>query len=213
MLDRQGDLSNSELQCYKPANVAVTGGELVITAQVQSVTCNSNNYSYTSGMVQWRSLSFTYGTIEVRAKMTGGTGPWPSIWLLGANCQVTNLTTADNTGTCNWDAAGSDEIDFIEILASSTTQVNEQIHTGGNNPGCTGSTGDVRQYHTYKLVWAAGDLQWFIDGSLQCHKTSFVPSTPMFLIVNVAMGGAGGSVSNGTLPVTMNVDYVTVTQP
>jgi hypothetical protein len=35
----------------------------------------------------------------------------------------------------------------------------------------------------------------------------------MFLIINTAMGGSGGSISNSTLPQTMQVNYVKVTQP
>jgi hypothetical protein len=35
----------------------------------------------------------------------------------------------------------------------------------------------------------------------------------MFLMINTAMGGAGGTVNNATLPQTLQVDYVKVTQP
>jgi beta-glucanase (GH16 family) len=57
-------------------------------------------------------------------------------------------------------------------------------------------------------------MVWKIDGTTTCTiKQSYVPDTPMFLIINTAMGGSGGSVSNSTLPQTMQIDYVQVTQP
>jgi hypothetical protein len=33
------------------------------------------------------------------------------------------------------------------------------------------------------------------------------------LMINTAVGGAGGSVNNSTLPQTLQVDYVKLTQP
>jgi beta-glucanase (GH16 family) len=205
--DGPGDASNRELECYQPGNVAVSGDALQITTQVQPIACGGTTYSYTSGAVQWTSLSFTYGTVEFRAKMAGGQGPWPAIWLLGTNCQTPS-------SPCNWPQAGSDEIDITEILGSNHTVVNQQIHSGGNNAGCHPATTDVSQnWHTYQLVWAPGSLVWRIDGVNTCRLVSGVPSTPMFLIIDTAVGGAGGgAVNDATLPQTMMVDYVKVTK-
>lgn len=214
ILSRQGDLSNSEVQCYTSAQQTVTGGELLITAQVVgSHVCSGNSYTRDSAMIQWKTFNFTYGTLTARAKMTGGAGPWPTIWLLGHNCQDTNVVSADNSGACVWPNAGSDEIDFVEQLSSDTAHINQQIHSGANNGGCTAAVTDTTVYHVYQMIWAAGDLVWKVDGVQTCHVTVGVPSTAMFLIVNVALGGAGGAVTNGTLPQTMTVDYVTLSQP
>jgi beta-glucanase (GH16 family) len=199
--DNAGDASNNELQYYLPANVTVGGAGLQILTQVES----AGGYAYTSGMVYWRSLNFTYGTVEVRAKMAGGQGPWPALWLLGYLCQ--------SDSGCNWPQPGSDEIDMTEILGSNHTRVNQQIHSGGNNRGCSAFVTDVSQnWHTYQLVWKPGSLVWKIDGVTTCSLTSGIPSTPMFLIINTAVGGAGGSVNPATLPQTMQVDYVRVTK-
>lgn len=56
---------------------------------------------------------------------------------------------------------------------------------------------------------------WEIDGATTCTiQQSYVPSTPMFVIINTAIGGVGGgTVDNSTLPQAMSVDYVKVTQP
>ena len=213
-MNRQGDLSNSEIECYQPANVTTTGGALRIVSQVQSIVCNGNTYKYTSGMVQWTNFNFTYGTVEIRAKLAGGKGTWPALWFLGANCQASNIPGADNTGLCNWPQPGSDEIDMTEIMRGNLTTVNQQVHSGGNNPGCAPTTSDVSQnWHIYGLDWTASSLVWKIDGVTTCTLTANIPSTPMFLIINTAIGGAGGgTVVNSTLPQTMLVDYVKVTK-
>jgi len=36
---------------------------------------------------------------------------------------------------------------------------------------------------------------------------------PMFLMINTAMGGSGGPIYDATLPQTLLVDYVRITQP
>ena len=164
-------------------------------------------------MVQWTSYNFLYGTLEIRAKMAGGQGTWPTLWLLGTNCQQTNVVSPDNIPPCNWPQSGSDEIDMTEILSGNLTTVNQQIHSGSSNPGCGAGTTDVSQnWHTYGLVWRPGSIAWTIDGATTCTITTAVPSTPMFLMINTALGGAGGTVVDSTLPQTLSVDYVRVYQ-
>ena len=209
IMDREGDLSNAELQCYTPANQSVANDSLTLTIKPQNITCNGHPYSYTSSMVQWRSFNFTYGTVEVRAKFPGGTGPWPAIWLLGANCQASNIVSADNTPPCNWPKAGSDEIDIAEVPDNGRSQVNQQIHSASGDPGCKPTVSDTSlNYHVYRLEWAPGSVTWKIDGVQTCRVTSGVPSTPMFLLLNIASHGTVAG-----LPQSMIVDYVTVTQP
>jgi hypothetical protein len=218
-MNRAGDYSNSEQECFSPFEVSVGNNNLVITSIAQTTTCGDANHSPSqfptlSGMVQWAAFNFTYGTVEFRAKMAGGQGTWPVIWLLGSNCQATNVKSADNSGACNWPQPGSDEIDITEILNSNHTSVNQQIHSAGNNSGCTASTTDVSQnFHVYQLVWAAGSLEWKIDGTSTCKITNGIPSNPMFLIISTAMGGAGGAINSSTLPQTSLVDYVKISQP
>jgi beta-glucanase (GH16 family) len=209
-LTRGPDESNGETQCYLPSNVGASDGYLRITSHEDKIGCrNLGGYQISSGMVQWRSLNFTYGNLQVRAREPGGKGPFPAIWLLGTNCQETNPVTADNVQQCNWPQAGSDEIDVAEFLDSNYGQVNQQIHTSGSNEGCRPTISDAsREWHTYGLEWRKGLLKWTVDGEVTCVVTKGVPSTPMFLILDVAAGGAAGSVEPQSLPVTLSVDYV-----
>lgn len=213
-MNKFGDTGNGELQCYLPSQDTESGGMLVVATILKSVTCAGKSSSYDSGMVTWATFSYTYGTLEFRAKMAGGQGTWPAIWLLGRNCQPMNAAWSATVGNCNWPLPGSDEIDVTEILNSSHGSINQQLHSNGHNDGCTASASDTSQnFHVYQLVWAPGSLKWNVDGKTTCTlAASYAPNTPMFLIINTAMGGAGGSVSNSTLPQQTQVDYVKVTQ-
>lgn len=219
-LDRHGDYGNGEIQCYLPRNVSVGEGQLRITSRAEDRTCGDAQHApagwrHTSGMVQFRSLSFTYGTVEFRARLAGGAGTWPAVWLLGADCQASNLEGADNTGRCSWPAPGSDEIDITEIKFGNQTTVWQNVISGSSGfQTCTPTVSDVSAgFHVYQLVWAPGSLRWTVDGQTTCSFTRQVPSTPMFLILNTAIGGAGGPVNDSDLPQSTLVDYVRITQP
>ena len=57
---------------------------------------------------------FLYGTIEVRAKVPGGVGTWPVIWMLGFEWQASQPYTANIPGH-QWPNAGWCEIDIAEF--------------------------------------------------------------------------------------------------
>ena len=213
VVERVGDLSNDDEQCYLPANVAVADGALHITTRDDTDGCASIGVDarYSSGMVQWRTASFTYGRLEVRARVGGGTGPWPAIWLLGTDCQPNNPFDANDID-CNWPEPGADEIDIVEYLGGDFSTLNQQIHSTDGHPQCLVPVDDpIRDWHVYGLQWDEDRLVFDIDGVISCELTQAVPSTPMFLIVNTAVGGfGGGDIDPGTMPVEMLVDWVHV---
>ena len=209
-LNRSGNAANGEAQYYLPANAAVGNGSLGLTSLVDA---SIPGFWYTSSMVQWPTFNFLYGTLEIRAKLTGGSGPWPSFRLLGTNCQDTNVSQPGATGPCNPTQPASEEIEVASILNSNLLAVNQQLHSGVNNGGCLAPATDVSaNWHTYGLVWAPGSLQWKIDGAITCTVTTGVPASPMFLLMDVALGGNGGAINDATLPQSMAVDYVRLYQ-
>lgn len=221
VLDVHGDRSGNDQACFLSGNSSESGGSLRELADAQSAVCpiDSNNggtgtlsANYASGSVQ-SNYSFTYGTIQFRAKFAGGQGPWPAVWMLGTNCQSPNYLTV-SPSACNWPDTGGQEVDLAEILNGDHANVNEQLHYGSDNSGCYPSTTDVSTtWHTYAVVWKPKRMVFKINGKVTCTLTSSVPYTPMFLIIDTAMGGnGGGSINDSTLPQTTQVDYVRVFQ-
>jgi beta-glucanase (GH16 family) len=219
-MNRHGDYSNNELQCYLPGNVTVSGGNLNLLTEAQTQSCGDSvhapsGWNYTSGMVQWGTFNFTYGTVEFRAKSAGGQGSWPAVWMLGANCQASNILSADNVGACNWPQPGSDEIDILEMSDNNYISVGHDMFVSGGGQACLqNASSDVSQnWHVYTMTWKPGSVTYAVDGqAANCSHTSGVPSRPMFLIINNAISSAW-TLKSSTFPQTMQIDYVKVTQP
>ncbi|MCW2722443.1 MAG: hypothetical protein JWR81_6265 [Pseudonocardia sp.] len=212
IVDRGGDASNNEAQCYIPGNVSEADGYLQITSKVDS---SCKGYKYTSGMVQWKDFNLTYGTIEIRARQAGGKGSWPAQWLLGADCQAATMTSDENFGGCDWPNPGSDEVDIAEFKSSGPTVNWQNVISGDSGfKTCKPNVSDASEnWHVYTLTWHAKTLVWKVDGKTTCTQTEAVPTQPMFLIINNAMGGDGGGAIDGSdFPQTMQVDYVRVSR-
>ena len=74
-----GGWGNNESQTYTNSsdNVIVEDGFLKITA------ISTGGGNYTSSRIKSENLfEFTYGRVEVRAKLPEGGGTWPAIWML-----------------------------------------------------------------------------------------------------------------------------------
>ena len=208
--------ANEELQYYAKArleNTRVAHGKLLITARNEKLTSAADfgGQAYSSGRLYTRGkFEFTYGFVEVRAKLPCGLGTWPAIWMLGT--------------TAGWPEQG--EIDIMEHTGMKKGEVLASLHTGAFNwPNNTQITAPTRvesvcdAFHNYQLTWDADHIAIGVDNKnfLQFanpkdgnhHKWPF--SDPQYLILNVAIGGMmGGPVDNKILPVTMEVDYVRV---
>ncbi|NTW03213.1 MAG: glycoside hydrolase family 16 protein [Oscillochloris sp.] len=222
----EGDTSNNEQECYQPENVTLTGGSLILTSEYPStaIPCpntsgGTTNYNYSSGLAQWKSFTLLYGVIEFRAKTPAASGQWPAIWLLGSNCQSSG-SAVYNTPNCAWpaDDQSSAEIDILEQFGSPLHN-NMMIHNGPSADSDFYANGCAIQslgfdnsadFHTYKLIWEPGKVTWQIDGITACTSTSYVPSHPMFLRINLAVGGGGGVINTSAFPQTLQVDYIRV---
>jgi hypothetical protein len=147
--------------------------------------------------------TFTFGDFQFNAQLSGA-GTWPGfLWLLGANCQASNIHSADNIGSCNWpfDTSDSAEIDIAEGKPANlgNNAVGQNICSGA--PACGTFTGQatVNSYasgnHTYELIWTSSSVTWKVDGATtNTYSGSNIPQNAMFMIANVALATAvGGS--------------------
>ena len=216
-LNKQG-WANEELQYYskaRPENSRVEHGKLMITArhEKRSDAPDWGGQAYSSARLYTHGkFEFTYGFVEVRAKLPCGLGTWPAIWMLG-------------TGG-DWPEEG--EIDVMEHVGRSKGEVLGSLHTGAYNwPNKTQITAkrivpDVCDtFHNYQLTWDAGHMMIGIDNQNYMRFAKPKNAThaqwpfddPQYLILNLAIGGMlGGPVDDKIFPATMEVDYVRVYQ-
>jgi beta-glucanase (GH16 family) len=203
---------NQELEYYIPEGVAQDGdSHLVLTAARDNGTYPAWNgpSQFTSGKVWTKGkLAFRYGRLEVSASLPAGQpGAWPAIWLLGQNY--------DDVG---WPACG--EIDVMESFGKtpSVTSVSAAIHSETDNISQAHSVltaSDLTCQHVYTLDWRESSLIFGVDGTsyleVRKHQMKGWPfSQPLFLIMNLAIGGTmGGAVpATAPFPYEMSIDYV-----
>lgn len=202
-----GGWGNNELQYYtdNASNVSVSGGTLKITAKAE----NFSGSNYTSARIKTQDkFDFTYGKVEIRAKLPSGGGTWPALWMLGSDFP-----------TVGWPNCG--EIDIMEHVGNNQDNVLATLHYPGNSGGngITGSTtvtGASTDFHVYKLLWTPQSLKFYVDDVL-FHSMANSNSVPFnhdfFFIFNVAMGGnLGGAIDPSFTQSSMEVDYVRVYQ-
>lgn len=208
---------NNEWQNYTDGeNAEVKDGKLIITAR--KVNDNHTVGSYTSTrMITKGKQEFTYGRMEIRAKLPSGTGVWPAIWMLGANIS-----------SVGWPACG--EIDIMEYVGYQPDVVHSTVHTaagyGSNGSGSSMNLPTAEEeFHVYGLIWTEKKLVFYVDSEDNVVHT-YAPSNktsenwpfdkPHFFIMNIAVGGNWGGaqgVDDSIFPQTMEVDYVRVYQP
>ena len=198
-----GGWGNNELQTYTNnlENANIEDGVLKITAKL------NGSGGYTSARIKSEnSFEFTYGIVEVRAKLPAVQGTWPAIWMLGANF--------DSVG---WPNCG--EIDIMEQTGWEKNKVLGTCHWSSNNNyagyGEDSSISNAsNSFHVYKLEWTQGSIRIFVD-NVQYYVMTLNNSMPFnkdfFFILNVAMGGnLGGTVDQGFTEDNMEIDYIRV---
>jgi beta-glucanase (GH16 family) len=196
---------NAELEYYtdRSKNAIVEGGVLKINALKESY----NGSAYTSArLVSKDKFAFTYGKVEIRAKLPSGAGTWPATWMLGSNA-----------ATVGWPGCG--EIDIMEHLGRTENTIYGTLHYPGHSGGSadghtTVITDATKAFHIYTLEWSAAAVKIYADGVLY-HTTINSSSLPFnhdfFFILNMAIGGNfGGAVDPAFTSGTMEVDYIRV---
>lgn len=223
---------NEELQCYTPNNVSVRDGKLVLEARRETVPCPQRTQDYTSGMVRGN-LPVGQGAVEIRAKMPSGAGFLPALWML----PIERVYGPDGK-------SGEIDILEVNTTKPDVAHGTVHWHYPDCGWGCSRYGGELAvpgladDYHTYRVEWTPGRIAWFVDGvgyyelgdqarrkwaSAADHPVEGSPpypqpfddKNPMYLIMNVAVGGKWpGSPTGATqFPTSMSVDWVKVYTP
>ncbi len=166
--------------------------------------------AYTSARIKSEDLfEFTYGRVEIRAKLPSAGGTWPALWLLGGNF-----------AEIGWPDCG--ELDIMEHVGNNSNVVSSAIHYPENFAG--NAITDARplstattEFHNYTMEWTPDSIKFVVDDELVHLSFENNMSTPFnsdfFFIMNIAMGGTlGGAIDPAFTEDTMEVDYIRVYQ-
>jgi len=245
-----GGGGNNERQCYTadPANVSVKDGVLRLTARRQATTGLADPWSgskatktldYSSGKVVTQGkFSLLYGRVEVRAKVPGGQGVWPAIWMM-----------PETSAYGGWPRSG--EIDILETVnlgapceacaGGRENRILGTIHFGDGarghrqHGGQTALPPSADGFHVYAVEWSPGQIVWSVDGRPYGRATAadWKPANgapgpaasgdapfdqPFHLILNLAFGGDWPEGANAkgvdpaALPAVFEIDWVRVSQ-
>jgi beta-glucanase (GH16 family) len=206
---------DGSINYYLPSEVS-EGNDLVdLAAQNKTVTdSDGKTYNYVDGMIATNrtgsqvadKFSYTYGYMEIRAKLPVGWGYWPGFWLAASNH--------------SWPP----EIDAMEANGGDPHTVTLTIHwangtSGGGQDSSNYSDPSVdftNSYHTFGVDWEPNAVTWYIDGVVRKTFTNSaaIPATPMDVLANLAVNGNSGwaPTSSTAFPGHMLIDYIRVWQ-
>lgn len=221
----EGFIRNNEAQYYtrgRKENARVENGVLVIEGIKERFknpkhnpqSSRSREYAeYTSASLHTLGKAgWTYGRVEVKAKLPLGKGTWPAIWMMGTN-----------RPQVGWARCG--EIDIMEYVGHTPGVIHANVHyhtdkkrSGG---GKINTPAKLEEFNVYAVEWFADRMDFYfndqkyysfpIDQANVDGQNAF--RKPQYLILNLALGGAWGKEIDDTkLPHRYEIDYVRVYQ-
>lgn len=238
----RGFVRNEELQWYQPQNATVRDGCLVIEGRHEQVTnthydaasndwrFNRRQAEFTSSSITTRhSFHFKYGRMEVRAKIPTASGSWPAIWVLGnkyrwpMNGEIDLMEYYIKRGAPSIlaNACWGDSIRWKAVWDEGVTPfthfTQRDVHWAEN-------------FHVWRMDWDKHFIRIFLDGELMneidLSKTinrafeganfnpfsNDDPDFGVYILLNLALGGNGGTPDLSAFPLHYLVDYVRVYQ-
>lgn len=217
--------SNLEGAGYSTSNVSVANGELRLTTS--NIPAGGRPTS-TGSVNTYGKFAFKQGYIETRVRVPRCDGCWPVLFLLPSANQwppeidVFEFVQAPGFaqyptrpfGSPHWATDNvRDYPDTPEWTDYSIDGTQEYLNRYfGDVP--TDDLGYTEQWHTYGMLWTAGQLQFYFDGEPGPIVSEIdgkrLPKTPVYPILSLQTGNE--SLFPFTVPPgkTMQVDYLRV---
>lgn len=152
----------------REANSFVKDGFLHLVAKKEPFTVQGESKEYTSARLNSK-FAFTYGHVEIRAKLPKGQGTWPAIWMLNTNIDEDGAYwETQGFGTTKWPYCG--EIDILEHWGKNQDHVSSAVHNGSSYGYNVENLGEQKikeasdQFHIYTLDWSAEKIRFAVDG-------------------------------------------------
>ncbi|MDR1172192.1 MAG: DUF2264 domain-containing protein [Bacteroidales bacterium] len=232
----RGFVRNQELQWYQPDNAICKDGVLILSGRKERIP----NPDYVSGSSDWRKnrqyaeytassiktarkKDFQYGRFEIRAKIPTAAGSWPAIWTLGKSMP--------------WPSCG--EIDIMEYYRINDTPHILANAAWGTDAPHKAKWDDAKipfsmftakdpdwasKFHIWRMDWDENAIRLYLDdellnetllsetqnGSIGNYTNPF--RQPHYILLNLAIGGNGGTPDHAAFPLKYEIDYVRVYQ-
>ena len=212
---------NGEIQHYtnRTDNSYMSGGSLHLVAKKESFNDQGVTKEYTSARLNSK-FAFTYGRVEIRAKLPSGVGTWPALWMLGQNITENGAYwETQGFGTTGWPACG--EIDIMEHWGDNQDFVQSAMHTPSSFGATVNFGGQVipnasTTFHVYALEWTDEKMVFSVDDVV--HYTYDPPvkdantwpfDANQYLLFNIAILP---NIAPSFTESTMEIDYIRVYQ-
>ena len=194
-----GGWGNNELEVYtnSRANSFLDGkSNLVIRA-------TKDNGVYHSARLLSPWFAQYHGTWEARIKLNVQRGCWPAWWAMGDNMP--------------WPQSG--EVDMLENYGGKVMETS--VHTpddAGTGALTKSQTQPVdNNWHVWRMACNSAAFVFYKDGipyltavPTDLDNWCFGNGVPLWMIANMAVGGAGGSPASTVFPIDMLIDYIRV---
>jgi O-antigen/teichoic acid export membrane protein len=196
-VDRRPGHDQAAIQSLLP----IDGSGLVIQARPVPISDQpfAERLPYASGLLTtFHSFSFTYGYEEMRARIPKGKWLWPAFWLLPV------------------DKTWPPETDVMEVLGQNTMEFHATVYSrdNGNHTEVSSTIQDLSEdFDIYAVTWTADDIIWYFDGRpVALAPTPADMHNPMYLLVNLALGGGRNRDSSTVFPAEFRINWIPVFQ-
>ena len=201
-------------------NSYVKNGFLNIVAKKEIFDDQGEIKQYTSARLNSK-FAFTYGRIEVKAKLPEGKGTWPAIWMLNKNINEDGAYW-DNQGfgTVNWPTCG--EMDILEHWGKNQNYASSAVHNASSygykvlNLGGQNVEGASNKFHIYSLEWSEDKLVFSVDGvehfeygPSNKNSNTWPYDSDYYIILNIAIEP---DIDPKFIESSMEIDYIRIFQ-
>ncbi len=203
--DPWGRVRDFQLQAYSPDAVTVSGGQLHIVARRADAAHPAQVYDgkereFLSGIITTFGLfAQTYGRFEIRCRVPAGRGLRPGFLLRPIpKGELPAIDVFETTG----DAPS-------RVFLANHWGTEQTERSWGDSFTAPDLSAD---FHTIALEWDRDRIAWFIDGKETFRSTDGVPHQPMYLLLDLAMGGRLARTPDAStpFPASFDIDYMRV---
>ncbi len=196
------DINNTPDAGYNP--FSFDGESLIITADITpaDMLSTAKDQKYLSGVLtSYELFDFTYGYVEIRAKLPAGKGYWPGFWMLGSEFidkkpQLYVMESRGDNDAVVYHRYNYSDTDDQFVFSDLLQSTGADFHN---------------DFHTFGVEWSVGKLVFYVDGEEQ-HTIvdENVSSQDMYFILNLAVGGWFPEAPDNTttFPGKFTIDYI-----